>query len=53
MNKFLKNQPTWALKNMVIALNIHSWLNTEEEKKRLKDAKFILKTRAMRKQNGK
>lgn len=50
MDKFLKNQPTWALKNMVFALSLHSWRNTKEENERLKSAKLILKNR--RKQNG-
>ena len=60
MDKFLKNQPTWALKKMVFALSLHPWLNTEEENERWKSADFILKTRGKacpsilirRKQNG-
>lgn len=31
------------LKNMVKALSIHSWLNTEEENKRLEAAKLVLR----------
>lgn len=41
----LKSQPTYALKNMVTALSMHSWLNTEEEKERLLLAKKELKQR--------
>ena len=41
----LEGRPTWELKNMVKALSLHSWLNTEEEKKRLLEAKKILKLR--------
>ena len=39
------NQPTWALKNMVKALNMLSALNTPEEWKNLEAAKTILKYR--------
>ena len=41
----LERRPTWELKNMVKALSLHSWLNTEEEKERLLEAKKILKLR--------
>ena len=41
--KIIGNQPKWAIKNMVKALNIHPWLNTAEEKKRLQAAKIVLK----------
>ena len=41
----LKRQPTYALKNMVLALSMHSWSNTEEEAKRLEEAKKELKLR--------
>tara|TARA_R110000803_G_scaffold47737_2_gene99454 strand:- start:851 stop:985 length:135 start_codon:yes stop_codon:yes gene_type:complete len=41
----MKNQPTYALINLVKALSMHSWLNTEEENQRLKDAKQELKYR--------
>jgi hypothetical protein len=43
--KYLEKQPTWALKNIIKALSFHSWLNTDEEKQRLKIAKLILKNR--------
>jgi hypothetical protein len=39
------NQPTWALKNMVKALNMLPWLNTEEDELRLQAAKIVLKER--------
>jgi hypothetical protein len=39
------DQPTWALKNMVKALNMLPWLNTPEDELRLKAAKLILKER--------
>tara|TARA_R100000458_G_C8240823_1_gene219951 strand:- start:359 stop:529 length:171 start_codon:yes stop_codon:yes gene_type:complete len=41
----LENRPTWELKNMIKALSLHSWHNTEEEEKRLVEAKKILKLR--------
>lgn len=37
------NQPTWALRNMVKALHIMPWLNTEDDKKRLEAAEYLLK----------
>ena len=40
--KITGNQPTWALKNMVKALSMHSWLNTPAENERLSAAQFIL-----------
>lgn len=40
--KITGNQPTWALKNMVKALSMHSWLNTPEENERLAAAQIIL-----------
>ena len=43
--KIVGNQPTWALKNMVKALNMLPWLNTDEDKQRLQAAKVVLKTR--------
>ena len=36
------NQPRWAVKNMVKALSMHPWLNTEEEEQRLRAAKIVL-----------
>ena len=43
----IKSQPTYALKNMIKALSlpISSFLNTEEDNKRLEDAKIELKNR--------
>ena len=41
----LERRPTWELKVIVKALSLHSWHNTEEEKKRLLEAKKILKLR--------
>ena len=43
--KIVGNQPTWALKNMVKALNMLPWLNTAEDELRLKAAKVVLKSR--------
>ena len=40
--KITGNQPTWALKNMVKALSMHSWINTPEENERLAAAQLIL-----------
>jgi len=37
------NQPAWALKNMVKALNMCPWLNTKEDEKRLQAAKLVIK----------
>jgi len=42
----IKNQPTYALKNMVKALSMLELLNTEKENKRLKDVKQELKKRS-------
>ena len=44
-NLYLKGQPTWALRNMVKALSMHSWLNTDEQNERLVKAKLLLKQR--------
>jgi hypothetical protein len=41
--KRLVKQPTWALKNMIKALKMHPWHNTNEEKVRLEAAKVALK----------
>ena len=38
-------QPTWALRNMVLALKMHTWLNTAEETERLKAARMVLRNR--------
>tara|TARA_B100001093_G_C26796655_1_gene1001411 strand:- start:881 stop:1024 length:144 start_codon:yes stop_codon:yes gene_type:complete len=45
----IKNQPTYALKNMVKALSMFELLNTDEENQRLKDVKQELKTRSNKK----
>ena len=44
--KIIGNQPRWAVKNMVKALSMHSWLNTPEENKRLAAGKIILRSMA-------
>jgi len=41
--KIVGSQPTWALKNMVIALSTCSFFNTAEDDLRLKAAKIVLK----------
>jgi len=43
--KIVGNQPTWALKNMVKALNMLPWRNTAEDLERLTAAKIVLKER--------
>tara|TARA_B100000900_G_scaffold386164_1_gene376406 strand:- start:634 stop:801 length:168 start_codon:yes stop_codon:yes gene_type:complete len=42
--KIIGNQPEYAIKNMVRALNMLTWLNTEEDKLRLEAGKICLKT---------
>jgi len=43
--KIVGNQPTWAIKNMVVALSlpISKFLNTNEDNQRLLAAKIVLK----------
>jgi hypothetical protein len=41
--KIIGRQPTWALRNMVKALSLHPWLNTETDKQRLKAARIVLR----------
>ncbi len=41
----LDRRPTWELKQIVRALNLHPWLNTQEENARLERAKKLLKSR--------
>lgn len=41
--KRLTRQPTGALKNMIKALKMHHWHNTNEERVRLEAAKVALK----------
>ena len=43
--KIVGNQPTWALKNMVKALNMLPALNTAEDELNLQAAKVVLKER--------
>lgn len=43
--RLVGNQPTWALKNMVKALNMLTWMNTAEDIQRLEAAKVIIKSR--------
>jgi len=43
--KIVGNQPTWALKNMVKALQMLPRLNTAEDEIRLIAAKIVLKER--------
>ena len=42
------NQPTYALRNMVRALNMMPWLNTAADIERLAAAKVVLKSRRSR-----
>lgn len=39
------NQPSWAIRNMVKALGLMTWLNTEEDEERLEAAKICLRTK--------
>ena len=41
----LDRRPTWELKQIVRALSLHPWLNTQEENARLERAKKLLKLR--------
>jgi hypothetical protein len=43
--KIVGNQPTWALKNMVKALQMLPALNTAEDELNLQAAKIVLKDR--------
>lgn len=40
------NQPTYAIRNMVVALQMLPFLNTPEDRERLEAAKTILKNRS-------
>tara|TARA_R100000808_G_scaffold9333_2_gene25709 strand:+ start:385 stop:552 length:168 start_codon:yes stop_codon:yes gene_type:complete len=42
--KIIGNQPKYAIKNMIKALSLHSWLNTDDDKLILKAGKICLKT---------
>jgi hypothetical protein len=39
----MENKATWELKNIVKALSMMSVLNTDEENKRLEEAKHVFK----------
>jgi hypothetical protein len=43
--KIVGRQPTWAISNMVKALSMHPWLNTEQEEARLYAARLVLRNR--------
>ena len=43
--RIVGNQGTWALRNMVMALNLLPRLNTPEDWERLEAAKVVLKSR--------
>ena len=43
--RIVGNQPTYALRNMVKALNMLPYLNTEDDLRRLEAAKVVLKGR--------
>ena len=49
----LRNQTSWDLKQMIKALSlpISSFLNTEEDNIRLKNAKKVLRERKIKQQN--
>lgn len=47
IKKLDKYQPTWAMRNMIKALEIHSFQNTTEEWTRYYESKIILKLRAL------
>lgn len=41
-------QPSWAIRNMIRALEIHSWQNTVQDWQRYYEAKYILRLRRSR-----
>jgi hypothetical protein len=41
--RIIGNQPTFAIRNMVMALKMHQWLNTKQDWERLEAAKIVLK----------
>ncbi len=43
--RIIGNQPSWALHNMVRALDMLPWLNTDEDLERQKAARIVLKAR--------
>lgn len=46
--KIVGNQPRWAIKNMVYALELLPLLNTAEDEQRLEAGKFLLKQKQMK-----
>ena len=46
--KIVGNSPKGALRNMIKALSMHSWLNTPAENERLAAAKIAVKTKTPR-----
>ena len=40
----LGNQPTWALRNMIKALQSMPWLNTADDTERLQAAQYIVRS---------
>jgi len=44
--RIVGNQPLWALRNMIKALKMHSWLNTPEDNERLEAAQIVLRNKA-------
>ena len=43
--KIIGNQPEYAIRNMIKALNMLPWLNSDEDKLRLVAAKICLKNK--------
>jgi hypothetical protein len=41
--KIVGNNPSWALRNMVKALSLCTWMNTAEDEQRKAAAKIVLK----------
>ena len=45
--RIVGNQPRWAIRNMVKALRMCKWLNTEADWMRLKAGQLILKSKSV------
>ena len=43
--KIVGNQPAWALRNMILALELSEWMNTPEEQERLIAARIVEKAK--------
>ena len=43
--RIVGNQPTFALRNMVTALQMLPWMNTDEDRERLEAARMVLRDR--------